>query len=351
MNPNEDPLFDDNIDDADYQRPEPMPVGDILKIIANDLGKSAILPAGAVYGLSDMKGDLRDEFAAGWPSIPVEQRRRTIRSLAELCEDNFELNYEALAYIAFEDEDPEVRGQAVHLLWFDTSERLFHRVMRLADDASAITRAEAMISLGKFIYEAELEEFNKALAEQARDLAIDRYYDYTEDLDVRRRALEAAARGTHPAIENMIIEAYDTPDLKMRVSAVFAMGASCDTDRWGDTVLRELENENAELRFEAAKAAGELLLEEAVPMLIELAHEEDTEIRLASIASLGEIGTQEARRGLMLLADYATEIADGAMLEIVEESLEMASLMGGMMIPMFDFDEDDLPLPDDDFDD
>ena len=340
MNPNENPLFDPKVDDDEYNRPESMAIADILKTIESELGESAVLPAGAVYGLSDLKGDLLQEFSTGWKNIPVENRRRTIRILAEMCEDNYELNYETLAYLAFDDLDPEVRGPAVHLLWFDTSEKLFHRVLRLADDIEAVVRAEAMIALGKFIYEAEMEEFSERLAEQARDLMIDRYYDYTEELDVRRRALEAVAKGTHPAVENMIVEAYDTPELKMRASALFAMGVSCDTDRWRDIVLEELDSEQPELRFEAARAAGELVLEEAVRKLIELAQEEDPEIRMASVVALGEIGTQEARRGLSNLAEHASEIEDDDMLELVEEALELASLMGGLFNPLLGFDQD-----------
>jgi hypothetical protein len=345
-NPNHEPLFE--MPEDETNRPEPFPVPKIITELS-ELEEGVILPVGAVYGLSDLSGQLLEEFAAGWPTVPVENRRKAVRFLAETCESNYELTYRSLAYIAFEDEDPEVRAAAPDLLWFDTSERLYHKLMELADDVSPAVRARAVSHMGRFIYEAELDEFDQQLAEQAKDVAADRFYDVTENLEVRRRALEALSQGGHPSLKEMIVDAYDSAELLMRVSAVFAMGSSCDKEQWGESVLYELDSEYPEIRFEAARAAGELVLPEAVPQLIALAHENDEDIRLNAVMSLGEIGSMEAQRGLSQLAEIAEENDDVATLEAVEEALEFASLMGGLVMPMFEFDEDD-PLAMDDFD-
>lgn len=337
-NPNNEPLFESPEDAT--RRPESFTVAEIIDILSGEMSESGILPAGVVYGLSDLSGELLEEFAAAWPLVPVENRRKAIRFLAEACETNFELAFKSLAFLAFEDIDAEVRAAATDLMWYDTSERLYHKLMRLADDIAPIVRARAIVHLGRFVYAAELEEFSPQLAERAKDLAADRFYDYTENVEVRRRSLEAIAQGSYPAIEDMIADAYDSPEFMMRVSAVFAMGASCDSTRWGETVLRELDSEYTEIRFEAARAAGELVLEEAVPQLIALAHENDTDIRMNSVVALGEIGTMEARRGLMRLAEMAEENDDAATLDMVEEALEVATLMGGLVIPMFEIDDE-----------
>lgn len=351
--PRDDFDFIDDILDEDGDelgRPDPVTVPEMLESLAN-IEESGILPAGVVYSLADLDGSDFDAFMAGWAQIPANKRVRTVRTLGELCESNYDLSYEHLAYAFFEDENAEVRANAIDLLWFDTTERLFYRLMRMADEPSPIVRAAALSALGRFIYEAEMEEFNLALADKARDYAIDRFYDYMEDINVRRRALEAVSQGTHEAVNDMIKEAYDSPEKDMQVSAVFAMGASCD-DKWSKPVLIELDSESPEMRFEAARAAGSLALEEAVPMLIHLANEPDYEVKVQSILALGEIGTNEAKRALSNIAEAASEAEDEDLVELAEEALELASLMGGLTLPMFDFDDDEFDdIYGEDFDD
>lgn len=339
--PRNDFFFDgeDFDDDEDLRRPEPASVEQMLFHIDN-IEDSGILPANVVYGLSDLSGAALDEFTIGWAHVEAEKRLRTVRMLADLCETNYDLGYNGIAYLGFEDELAEIRAKSVDLVWYDTSERLFHRLMELAEDGTPEVRAAAIGSLGRFIYEAELDEFDTNLAEKARDLAVERYYDYLEDVQVRRRALEAASHSTNPAINDMINEAYESPDSDLRVSAVFAMGATCDTDRWRDYVLQELDSEYPEIRFEAARAAGELTLEDAVPQLIALANEGDYEIKVQAIISLGDIATNEAKRGLNAIAERASIENDNELLEIVEEAIESAAFMSEMILPMFDFDED-----------
>lgn len=340
-------FFDGEDFDDELVRPEPASVEQILFHIDN-IEESGILPASVVYGLSDLTGDAFEEFKAGWLHVKPEQRLRTVRMLADLCETNYDLGYENLAYLGFEDDIAEIRAKSVDLVWFDSTEKLFHRLMRLADDSVPMVRAAALVGLGRFIYEAEMEEFDMVLAEQARDLAVERYYDYLEDVQVRRRALEAAAHSSHSALVDMITEAYEGADFDLRVSSVFAMGASCDSDRWRDIVINELDSEYPEMRFEAARAAGELALEESVLKLAGLANDGDYEIKVQAIISLGDIGTNEAKRSLNALAEQASLAHDEDLLEIIEEAIEYSAFMGDFMLPMFDFDED---FDDDDFDD
>ncbi|PJF38838.1 MAG: hypothetical protein CUN55_16120, partial [Phototrophicales bacterium] len=306
----------------------------------DNLEESGILPANVVYSLSDLYGESFEEFKAGWRYIESQKRLRAIQTLAELCETNYDLGYELLAYLGFEDEMPEIRAASVDLVWFDASEKLFHRLMALAEDHSPIVRAAAISGLGRFIYEAEVAHFNGQLAEMARDFVVERYYDYLEDVQVRRSALEAASQGSHPAVPDMILEAYQSPEHEMRVSALFAMGASCDTERWRDIVMQELDSQYPDMRFQAARAAGELVLEEAVIKLFELANEPDYEIKTQAIISLGDIGSNEAKRSLNALAERATQEGDNDLLEVIEEAIEYSSFMGGLLLPMFDFDED-----------
>ena len=80
-------------------------------------------------------------------------------------------------------------------------------------------------------------------------------------------------------------------------SAVFAMGRNMDA-RWQQTVLDELDSDAPGMRYEAARAAGEMTLEDALPMLARLIDDEDLEVRLASVWALGQIGGRPAAEAL-----------------------------------------------------
>lgn len=333
---------DYDFDDLDMDDPRTKPASLEEALTALRTGTEGdVLPSAVVYRLSDLEGEDLAAFKATWAELPVEQRRRIVDFLGELAEINYDLSFDSLAKVTFGDPDPEVRATAVDLTWYDVSEPTFHNLMKLADDDIALVRAAAMSALGRFIYHGELEEFSHVLAEKAQDLALNRYQDVNEDVDVRRRSLEAIAHCGHPRVAEMIEESYQGDEPMLRVSAVFAMGASCD-NQWENNVRDELESDMPEMQFEAVRAAGELRLAHAVPQLIELAQSDDYEIQIMAIWSLGEIGTNEARRGLENLAESFEEFEeeDQTLIMAVEEALEMASLVSGMSLSMFDFDDD-----------
>jgi HEAT repeat protein len=101
-------------------------------------------------------------------------------------------------------------------------------------------------------------------------------------------------------------------------------------------VLAELDNDNNEIRFEAARACGELEISEAAPKLIALIDEaDDAEVQEISIWALGRIGGQTAREAL----EACTESENEALALAAEESLEELSLFTDAL-DMFDFDDE-----------
>jgi HEAT repeat protein len=175
--------------------------------------------------------------------------------------------------------------------------------------------------------QADLGKFDPFTARQAEQLALRLYRDADEDVEVRRRALEAVSNCSRPEVEPLIDEAYRSDDVRMRASAVFAMGRSCN-EAWAGAVLEELGSDDPTIRFEAVRAAGELELEEAVPQIASHLLSDDREIAEMSIWALGEIGSNEARRLLGNMVEYAEERGDDALLELVEDALAQASLSG-----------------------
>jgi HEAT repeat protein len=204
-------------------------------------------------------------------------------------------------------------------------------MMRLIDvaqwDEDRNVRAAATSALGRFILQGELGEFPEYEAVKAQDTAIAILNNNDEEVEVRRRALEAIANSSHEIVEGAIKEAYEGHEHMMRVSAIFAMGRSCD-EQWSEEVMHELDSADAEMRYEAARAAGELMLLDAVPALTRMVFENDRELQDTAIWSLGEIGGKEATRVLTTLIVAAREADDEDLIEAIEDALASASLGG-----------------------
>ena len=141
----------------------------------------------------------------------------------------------------------------------------------------------------------------------------------SKPLEVKRRALEAAAPLSLPQMKQAIMEAYQSCNTGLKISALFAMGRSCNRS-WLPILLRELTGTDAEMRYEAAGACGELGEKEAVPYLIELVSDADVEVQLAVVRALGKIGASEAKGCLEQCLDNPNEVirqaAEQALYEI-----------------------------------
>jgi HEAT repeat protein len=95
------------------------------------------------------------------------------------------------------------------------------------------------------------------------------------------------------------------------------MGRSQDS-RWLPTILLQLESEDPEIRFEAARAAGLLGSTDALPVLILAARDDDAEVRHVAISAIGQIGGRGAVRALERLAADAGE----ADLELIQSAID-----------------------------
>ena len=289
------------------------------------------------YGLSNLpEGDL-PRLREVWGTLPLEYRQKLLQQLVDVSETNFELNYRSLAFMVLADEDPESRASAIELLWEDETLELMDRLIEIAQwDESVQVRAGAAAALGRFILLGELGDLPEQETVRAQDVIVNLLTDSDEDVDVRRRALESIANCSHEIVAEAIAEAFDSDDPRMQASAIFAMGRTYDS-RWNKFVLREISNPDPAVRYEAARASGELEIEEAVPHLARLAQGRDREIKEVAIWSLGEIGGSYALRVLGSLADEAEKNDDEELLEAIDEALGNASLAGRDM----DFDLDD----------
>jgi HEAT repeat protein len=293
-----------------------------------------------LYALAGMTRAQLEQFRQVWPTIEAERRRLVIHNLAELTEHSFEVNFDPIFLLALRDEDSDVRTAAIDGLWENEDQALIGPLVHLlrADEAVHV-RAAAAVALGRFVLLGELEEIDRAPAMLAEQALLEVIHLAEEDLEVRRRAVEAIAYSGEAGVREIIEAAYYHENEKMQASALFAMGRSADP-YWRKWLLVELDNPNSELRFEAARACGELEVASAVSPLAHMVFDDpDQEVREAAVWALGHIGGREAREALA--ACYEGD--DEALSQAAAEALDEMDLLGeSLSIPLYeDLDEDE----------
>lgn len=289
-----------------------------------------------LYHLSGLSNQELDGFKAGWSHLPPERRRQLAEGLVEIAEASFEVDFQAIFRFLLTDQDPEVRANAVEGLFEDESSWLLHQLIDLLrKDPSVEVRSRAAKALGRFALLAEMEDLEPDQAQDIRGTLRETIHNPQEDLEVRRRAVEAIAYFGDQEVQEIIAQAYHDPAQKVRVSAIFAMGRSLD-HHWSQTLIAELENKDPEIRYEAAHSCGELELKPAVPALARLMQDPDREVQESAVWALGQIGGGEARRLLAAATSSEDQYLAGEAAEALSE-LEFAS--GILETPISDEEE------------
>ncbi|MGD2143785.1 MAG: HEAT repeat domain-containing protein [Anaerolineae bacterium] len=303
-----------------------------LEVVLDRLCKSQETPSQTpLYYLSGLVAEEAERVREAWPAIPVDQRQELTSWLRKMAEADFTLNFGAVFRVAMDDDDDEVRKTAIEGLWEDQDVRLVPRLAELLrNDESARVRAAAAKSLGRFVLLGELGKIRPEPRRVAYQALMEAHQAWDEDVEVRRRALESLACVGNETVIASIREAYTSPSEKVRVSAVFAMGRSAD-NRWEQEVQAQLFSTNPEMRYEAARACGELQLSEAVWMLEELAEDTDPEVQEAAIWALGQTGGERARE----ILEYYCQATDEALRSAAEAAVEEFEFLHGDLEDIF----------------
>jgi HEAT repeat protein len=314
-------------------------VNDTFKKLLNQIATDEKLHLSSLYILSRMDQTSLEIFRETWPAVPIQRRRNIMRNLVEISEVNFEVDFDPVFLLGLGDEDAEVRALAINGLWENQNPALIAPLLHLLrTDETALVRAAAATALGRFIYLSEIEELDSEKTIPIQEALLETIYQPAEDVEVRRRAVESIAYLSEPRVTQIIENAYYDDNEKMQASAVFAMGRNADKN-WCSRVIAELDNANSEIRFEAARACGELEATEAVSKLIMLIEDGDPELEVQEMAiwALGRIGGSTAREALEQYLYSETE----ALALAAEEALEELNLFGASF-DMFDFGDEDL---------
>ncbi len=286
----------------------------------NELADPATpLVVSKLINLSRMAPEEASLFSNAWLEMDLRRRQGLIQELIDLAEDNVELNFNAAFFIALADRDADVRRSAIKGLWEYEGRDLIDSLLGLLEgDPDAAVRAEVALALGRFVLQAEFDTLRAADAERVERALQRTIEDDAETVEVRGRALESIGARSEPQVRDLIQRAFETADRRLWLSAVHAMGRSCDA-AWLPTLVQELESDDAEMRFEAASACGSIADEAATPHLLDLLEDDDLEVQEAAIGALGQIGGAQAREALQeLLTTGDTRVREAAQAALAE---------------------------------
>ena len=261
------------------------------------------------------------EFDRFLSTLDDEERHEVVSTMVEQAEENLELDFTSIFRLCLKDYDDRLAQLGVEGLWEQEERWLIGELLELLrSERGTRVRAASAVALGKFPVLSLEGKIQPQDGELVYRVLMDFLEDEIEDLEVRRRCLEAVAPFNTEEVRDYIRWAYDDEDQDLRSSSIYAMGRTGATS-WLPTLLLELESSDAAVRYETANACGELGQQEVAPQLIELLADDDPEVRLAGVAALGKIGGVEARRALIdCVRDGDAAISDAASSEL--ESLE-----------------------------
>ena len=254
-----------------------------------------------------------------WPRVALTRKRTLLADLDALFDTDTIVSFDDFASALLDDPDGLIRAAAIRLLAECEDVKLIPVYAKmLASDPDVAVRAEAANILNLYVDLGEQEEISEKALRQAEDALLAAVHD--DSATVRRRVIESLGYSSRPEVPPLIEAAFDRGTSDWLASALTAMGRSQDA-RWIEPIISMLLNDDPAVRLEAARAAGELELDEArMPLLRLLEEEEDEEVISAAIWSLSQIGGEDVRIYLEHLLD-TTEDEDEVEIAFLEDAI------------------------------
>jgi HEAT repeat protein len=326
-----------------FTSPEELPFNEVLTAL---LDADQVLDPLNLYRLSDISPDNLADLKKIWAEIHLERRRALIEDMDSLSESNTLLSFEQIYRIALKDEDEQVRffaTQAIEI--FDTDDLIPFFLSVLKEEKSINLLAVTASVLGKYVYRGELDKISKKLQKEIEDQLLT-ILESDHPLEVQLRALEAVSYSSREEVKEHILKAYENELDDWVASSLFSMGRSYD-HQYSDLVLEKLQDTSPKIRLEAVRASGELTLEDAVPVIIDLLNDLP-EVRAAAIWSLSQIGGEDAGPAIHeLLEDEISSDEE----ELIQQALERLDFLeDGVNLSLFDLSYTDDEIIVDDYD-
>jgi HEAT repeat protein len=314
-----------------------IPFTDVLDLLFSDES----VPIQHLYRLSDMEEQQTSGFRKRWSAASDERRQEIARHLADLSEENFIVDFTPIFASMLLDSYAPVRMAALDGLWDCGDEKLADPIINLmVDDPMIEVKVAATRTLAHFLMMSEWGQLPGTKVPAIFGALRGTYEDPEVALPVKGAVLEAMGPLSHPNVSEFIEESFEGSSPELQQSALFAMGTSADP-RWLPILLDEMESPIAEMRAEAARAAGAIGSSESLSQLSELVFDEDEDVARASIAALAQIGGDQANR---ILEELLSDAALSYLHEAAEEAMEETEWMEGelQLYPWSDSDFEEI---------
>jgi HEAT repeat protein len=259
-------------------------------------------------------------FLEAWQNVLQPRKLTLLEQLLSTMEEDYSVSYDQIGRALLDDPDGEVRVRAIRLLAeSDDPNHVVKLIDILLTDAELAPRMETAQVLGEFVLLGELDKLYPNQQREMEDALIS-VVRSEADSGLRKRALESLSYSSRPEIAALIESAFERTDPAWVASALHAMGHSQD-ERWTENVVSMLLDEDPHIKSAAVEAAGQLSIENAVPILLQILddEEEPEDVAAACIWALSQIGGDDARTYLVALLD---QTEDEDLVEFLEDALE-----------------------------
>jgi HEAT repeat protein len=315
---------------------------DFSKVMALLAEENKVFPPNLWNQFSDLSAAELSILKSTWDLVSSRRKNALLQDLAAMMNYNYQVNFDALAKFCLNDDEPEVRANAIRLLdEYERRDLIDPLLDILLNDADDVVQSEAATVLGNYVYKGELEELPQRDKIRIEDALLQTIRDTPSAL-LQRRALEAISYSSRDEIAPLILAAYEKPEREWKASALFSMGRSANR-QWEKIVLANLDSDEPDIQFEAIGAVGEMYIERALPRLLEIAEDfEDLDqpIRMALGRALENIGGME---GISVLSRMLEWAEDDEEIELLEQAIEFASFTNAVKLPdMFGFSMDEM---------
>ncbi len=302
---------------------KPIPINKLIDAL---LDESTPFSPRYLNRLSDLEPADAQSLATTWPRVSIRRRQALLEDLEEIHLADDLLCFEEVGRIGLKDGEPGVRMRAIQILReYELADLLPTFIQMSESDPDAEVRAASAAALATFIYLGEVEDIAPKKLRRVEECLF-RLYSSSDTNLVRRRSLEALGFSSRKEVPGLIEEAYASPDTDWLITALFAMGRSANS-RWNAQVLKMLTHNHPLVKAEAASSAGELEINAAVPMLLELLDDSDSDVRMASVWALSQIGGNGVRQALENLLEITEDEDEANQIDNALENLDLTEEM------------------------
>jgi HEAT repeat protein len=298
--------------------------------------------------LSALSADDARDLVEAWEEWTETRMVNFLHRLVGLSEDNTLLEFDTLFKHALTIESAPGRKLALAGLAECDDRTLVTPLLKMVkSDPADDVREDATLALARFAALGVAGKLPKRDVQKIGE-SLDAILANARESDgVRRRALEASATLGSSNVDVLIKAAFDSGDIEEVKSALYSMGLSSN-QAWLPQVLDQITSHSPELRFEAARALGEIGEEPHVIQLADLLEDADPIVAVAAIGSLARIGGEAA----MKLIEEGTEsehtiVAEASQAAIREIKMENILFEDEPGIFGITAQEDDIQVVDD----